>query len=104
MNTHTNRKVVCIKDIPSNLIEEAIFILKADDIDDKGKKSKISRHEIILKETEDLVREYTDEFSKKKIKDEMETKQNRDIKLKVILGATLLALVCYLISMIITIS
>ena len=29
MNTHTNRKVVCIKDIPSNLIEEAIFIFFA---------------------------------------------------------------------------
>ena len=31
MNEHTNKKVICVKDIPSNLIEEAIFILKSDD-------------------------------------------------------------------------
>ena len=28
MITNTNKNIICVKDIPSNIIEEAIFILK----------------------------------------------------------------------------
>ncbi len=101
MNTHTNKKVVCVKDIPSNLIEEAIFILKSDSMDSKNAKSKIARREIILKETEDLVNEYTNEFSKANIEDENKKYDFKNIKLKVILGGILVVLVCYLISLVV---
>ena len=50
MNEHTNKKVICVRDIPSNLIEEAIFILKSDD-EIENKKTKESRKQIILRET-----------------------------------------------------
>ena len=40
MNEHTNKKVICVRDIPSNLIEEAIFILKSDD-EIENKKTKV---------------------------------------------------------------
>lgn len=101
MNTHTNRKVVCIKDIPSNLIEEAFFILKTEDIEANCKNAKTIRHEIILKETEDLVKEYTDEFSKMKYEEEIAKNKKQDIKMKIILGTIFFALVCYLFSIII---
>lgn len=97
MNTHTNKKVVCVKDIPSNLIEEAIFILKSDVIEDK----RGIRKEIILKETEELVREYSDEFDNMEIDDEEEKNIKTDLKLKIVLSAILVVLVCYLISIIV---
>ena len=97
MNTHTNKKVVCVKDIPSNLIEEAIFILKSDVVEDK----KGTRKEIILKETEELVREYSDEFDKIEIYEEEEKKIINEFKLKIVLSAILVVLVCYLVSIII---
>lgn len=99
MNTHTNKKVVCVKDIPSNLIEEAIFILKSDVVDDK--KSKGARREIILKETEDLVREYSDEFERLESEEENEKVITNELKLKIFLSALLVVLVCYLVSIII---
>ena len=101
MNTHTNKKVVCVKDIPSNLIEEAIFILKSDVVDDKNSKTKGARREIILKETEDLVREYSDEFDRMEIEEENEKVITNEFKLKIVLSAVLVVLVCYLISIII---
>lgn len=99
MNTHTNKKVVCVKDIPSNLIEEAIFILKSDVVDDK--KSKGARREIILKETEDLVREYSDEFERLECEEETKKVITNELKLKIFLSALLVVLVCYLVSIII---
>ena len=101
MNTHTNKKVVCVKDIPSNLIEEAIFILKSDVVDDKNSKTKGARREIILKETEDLVREYSDEFDRMEIEEENEKVITNEFKMKIVLSAVLVVLVCYLISIII---
>ena len=97
MNTHTNKKVVCVKDIPSNLIEEAIFILKSDVIEDK----RGIRKEIILKETEDLVREYSDEFDNMEVEYQEEKNIKTDLKLKIVLSAILVVLVCYLISIIV---
>ena len=63
--THINKNVVCIKDIPSNLIEEAIFILKTgtEGIDKKWKKSK---NEIIVQESNDLIDDFMISFKKKK--------------------------------------
>lgn len=101
MNTHTNKKVVCIKDIPSNLIEEAIFILKSDGSDIQSQKLKSTRKEIILKETEELVSEYSNEFEKMEYENEENINVKSNMKLKIVLGAVLLVLICYLVSLVI---
>lgn len=101
MNTHTNKKVVCVKDIPSNLIEEAIFILKSDCTDSSNPKIESTRKEIILKETEDLVNEYSNEFSQIEYEKEKDIVTKSNIKLKIILWAILVVLICYLVSLII---
>lgn len=101
MNTSTNKKVICVKDIPSNVIEEAIFILKSD-VENQNKKLNLIRKEIILKETDDLVREYSEEFDKFEI-EENRNKVNllNNFKVKMVLTGILVVLVSFLISMIV---
>ena len=102
MNTSINKKVICVKDIPSNLIEEAIFILKTDSENITNEKINLMRKEIILKETEELVQEYEDEFEKIEIEDEeIEIKYNKDLKIKIVLVGILITCLGYLISLII---
>lgn len=101
MNTHTNKKVVCVKDIPSNLIEEAIFILKTDNIDSKDPKIKSIRKEIIQKETEELVNEYSSEFLRNKIEEKEKICSDNNVKMKIVLGIIGIVLVCCLVSLII---
>ena len=102
MNTRINKKVICVKDIPSNVIEEAIFILKNDVSDDENKKRNMIRKEIILKETEELVKEYEEEFDNFEI-EEVESEFNimNNFKFKIILSGVLVALIAFLISLII---
>lgn len=59
MITRANKNVVCIRDIPSNLIEEAIFILKPN-VKGEEKNAEIKRKskEIIIKEAEEIINEY----------------------------------------------
>ena len=101
MNTHTNKKVVCVKDIPSNLIEEAIFILKTDNVDCKNPKIKSIRKEIIQKETEALVNEYSSEFFINKIEENEKIYSENNVKMKILLGIIGMVLVCCLVSLII---
>lgn len=54
MTSNTNKNVICVKDIPSNIIEEAIFILK-EDVD--GDAVDI-RKEIARDEAEEFLTEY----------------------------------------------
>lgn len=98
MNEHTNKKVICVKDIPSNLIEEAIFILKSDD-EIANKKTKESRKQIILRETEDFVKKYTDEFSRLKNDEKDVIEYKKDLKSKIILCGVLVVAMCYLVSL-----
>lgn len=98
MNEHTNKKVICVKDIPSNLIEEAIFILKSDD-EIENKKTKESRKQIILRETEDFVKKYTDEFSRLKNDEKDIIDYKKDLKLKIIFCGVLVVVTCYLVSL-----
>ena len=93
MITHTNRKVVCIKDIPSNLIEEAIFILKTDSRQTKEKYQKIKK-EIVLQETNELMNQYSRDFESKAIEEEY---RKSLIKLKCIFGSIAICLVGILI-------
>lgn len=55
MITNGNKKVICIKDIPSNIIEEAIFILKADE----KSTGKARRKEFAMREAESFVTDYS---------------------------------------------
>lgn len=98
MNEHTNKKVICVRDIPSNLIEEAIFILKSDD-EIANKKTKESRKQIILRETEDFVKKYTDEFSRLKNDEKDVIEYKKDLKSKIILCGVLVVVTCYLVSL-----
>ena len=102
MNTSTNKKVICVKDIPSNLIEEAIFILKSDAVKSDNTKTNLIRKEIILKETEDFVKEYSDEFDRIEIEENEDSKYSiNNLKIKLVLVGVLIASVCCLISMIV---
>ena len=53
MITKLNKNVLHVKDIPSNLIEEAILILKIDD-----KKIKNKTKEILMIEANELIEDY----------------------------------------------
>ena len=81
---------------------EAIFILKSDVVENKNSKSNFTRKEIILKETEDLVREYSDEFDRIEVEqEESKFKIVNDYKIKIVLATVLVLCVGYLISIII---
>lgn len=54
MTSNTNKNVICVKDIPSNIIEEAIFILKEDVDEDTVD----IRKEIARDEAEEFLTEY----------------------------------------------
>ena len=104
MITNTNKKVICIKDIPSNLIEEAIFILKTD-IDASNEKLKKKRKEIIENEAESLLNDYMDDVSDYDYEYETETETEteklnfRNKKIKAILITVSAVIVCYLLSL-----
>ena len=102
MITNTNKKVICIKDIPSNLIEEAIFILKTD-IDASNEKLKKKRKEIIENEAESLLNDYMDDVSdydyEYENENEIEKLNFRNKKIKAILITVSAVIVCYLLSL-----
>lgn len=100
MITNTNKKVICIKDIPSNIIEEAIFILKTD-IDASNEKLKKKRKEIIENEAESLLNDYMNDVSDYEYEYENETEKInfRNKKIKTILITVSAVIVCYLLSL-----
>lgn len=57
MLVHAGKKVICIKDIPSNLIEEAVFILKTNDKEPKAEFEHKTK-EIILEEAKNIISDY----------------------------------------------
>jgi len=57
MIINSDKKIICVKDIPSNLIDEAIFILKPNMIEKKEENEEKSQ-EVLLLEAEDIVEEY----------------------------------------------
>lgn len=57
MITRINKNVISIKDIPSNLIEEAIFILKTSDTNEKGLTVKNKNKDIIMTEINEIIKD-----------------------------------------------
>ena len=58
MILNSNKKVICIREIPSNVIEEAIFILKENVMETEEDETYGRTKDIILKEAEEIVEEY----------------------------------------------
>lgn len=58
MIIHSGKRVICVKEIPSNMIEEAIFILKPSMVEKENEEEQLRSKEMILTEAEDIVEEY----------------------------------------------
>lgn len=95
MITNTNKNVICIKNIPSNLIEEAIFILKSNDVIE-NEKTRNKRKKIAENEAEIFLNDYINEFSKNDI--ESDDKKLKKTKIKAIIITALSVIVCYIIT------
>ena len=98
MTTNINKKVICVKDIPSNIIEEAIFILKSDV--SKNEKNQLKRKEIATKEVEYILNDYIEQMRKDEIehRKRINSKNNKE---KIFLMGTVILAICYLVSIII---
>ena len=103
MITRLNKNVISIKNIPSNLIEEAIFILKTNDEKEPIKeKSK----DIIMKEADSIIKECStklqEEISQKRLSELKAKNKLKKIKVNSITLATvfvIISLIIYLIRM-----
>lgn len=98
MTMHLGKKIVCVKDIPSNIIEEAIFILKSNVAQDKDTKYAEKRtKEIILNEAEEVANEYAKKISKEnELEMEMNEENSKRLKKELIYigGLIIIVLVC----------
>lgn len=66
MIMNVGKKIICIKDIPSNIIDEAIFILKSNVVDCKKGEIEEKSKAIILNEAEEIVDEYINKIHEEK--------------------------------------
>lgn len=96
MIMHLGKKIICVKDIPSNIIEEAIFILKSNVVENKNDKLEVKSKEIILDEAEEIVGEYLEKIeSERECKSELNNKKNEKIKeIIYIAGLFIIASIC----------
>jgi hypothetical protein len=108
MITRVSKKVICIKDIPSNLIEEAIFILKTNDKQDEGSNKTVQRKrgsDLIVREAEEIVNEYVGKFQKEYDSEKRITERReysiQQIKKNALGIIIIFAGICALISMLI---
>lgn len=98
MLVHAGKKVICIKDIPSNLIEEAIFILKTNDNEPK-EEFEVKTKEIILKEAEEIICDYESQIQiARESETEINNKKLKQIKFEACYIAVLFVIVCICIS------
>ncbi|MDP4092113.1 MAG: hypothetical protein Q8920_02010 [Bacillota bacterium] len=101
MNGNT-RKIVVIKDIPSNFIEEAILILKTDPAPSGDntqaveiKKGKKKDNEFLLKEAESIINNYICECKNRGINIIDPTKRPNKLKRKFITNVVInIVLIC----------
>lgn len=102
MIMNSDKKVICVKDIPSNIIEEAIFILKENIIEETDEENEERNKDIILTEAEDIVNEYINkmEFEKDDYNEEFEI-SNINIKKEIIYIVGLLIILGICISTVI---
>ena len=94
MITNVNKKVICVKDIPSNIIEEAIFILKTDVTKNQNEKIQKKRKEIITKEAESFLKDYIIQVQRD-IDENDEQNDFKKLKTKIIIFAATVIIGCY---------
>ncbi len=96
MITDIGKKIISIKDIPSNIIEEAIFILKSDVNNVKNEKIRDKQKEIVRAEAEDFVKDYVI-----KIQEDTEAKKQekylKNVKIKAMLISIIAVISCLII-------
>ena len=104
MISNISKNVICVKELPSNLIEEAFFILKMSEnkLDDKYEKK---RKEIIMAEINEMIKEYSAKFQSEKEIQKKKDMENRNklkkLKWNALLIAGCVAIVCIIIANII---
>ena len=93
MISNVDKNVIMIKDIPSNMIEEAIFILK-ENVSDKMLDAKI---ELAKSESELILQNYIDgeieESVKRKFEVEKENKNNKSKKILAVILAIVFSII-----------
>lgn len=103
MITRINKNVISIKEIPSNLIEEAIFILKSNDGKEKGFSIKSKNKDIIMSEVQEIIKDCSSKLEIEHMNAKNEEKRERDklkrIKLNVITSAIIISIICFIISL-----
>ena len=62
------KKVVVIKDIPSNIIEEAVFTLKDNIKVDEFEIDRYNQYDTVISEAESLIEEYVNKYEEIEIK------------------------------------
>lgn len=101
MLTDLSKNVIFIKDIQSNLIDEAFFILKHDDNNSNSKYAK-KRREIIMTEINEIIKEYSMKFQSERErtrKQEANKKaKQKKIKKNIFLFAVIFVATCFIIS------
>lgn len=99
MIMHMGKKIICLKDIPSNLIEEAIFILKPNTIEKENDRFENKTKDIILDEAEYIVEQYMIKLDEKN--DAQNLKELSKIKREAIYIISILVFAAIVISIII---
>lgn len=104
MITRINKNVICIKDIPSNLIEEAIFILKTNNGKEKSFSIKSKNKDIIMSEVNEIIKDCSDkleiERETAKMQERNERAKLKRIKVNVTTIAIVITIISFLISLI----
>lgn len=104
MITRINKNVISVKDIPSNLIEEAIFILKTNDVDQKGLTVKSKNKDIIMSEVNEIIKDCSAKLQLEHENIKTEERREKDklkrIKINVVTSAIIFSVICFIISLI----
>ena len=99
MIMNLGKRIICIKEIPSNLIDEAIFILKPNAIEKKNSALEEKTKQIIMDEAEDITNEYVNTIQyEKNMEEENENYKKRELQKEVlyVLGLFIILGVCIL--------
>lgn len=104
MITRINKNVICIKDIPSNLIEEAIFILKSNDSKQNGFTIKSKNKDIVMSEINEIIKDCSDKLEldreREKAREKLEKDKLKRIKLNTVTSAIIITIICFIIFLI----
>ena len=99
MIMNLGKRIICIKEIPSNLIDEAIFILKPNAVEKKNNALEEKTKQIIMNEAQDITNEYVNTIQhEKNIEEQNENCKKRELQKEVlyVLGLFIILGVCIL--------